>query len=178
MYILQNDYHNKVVNTSITSHNYNFLCVWSGFNLFSWQLSNMHYSIINYSCHVVHYSPRPYSFNNWKFVSFNSLHWFSSTLPSLETTSLFWFFCCCYSPNSHILLLLLYSCYVLWTSQVVLVVKNLPVNAGDGGEVGSVPGYEDPLEEGTATHSKSHGQRSLASYSPQGCKELDTTEVA
>ena len=33
------------------------------------------------------------------------------------------------------------------------MVKNLPVNAGDGGEVGSVPGYEDPLEEGTATHS-------------------------
>ena len=64
------------------------------------------------------------------------------------------------------------------TSQVSLLVKNLPVNAGDGGEVGSVPGYEDPLEEGTATHSKSHGQRSLASYSPQGCKELDTTEVA
>ena len=24
---------------------------------------------------------------------------------------------------------------------------------------------------------ESHGQRSLASYSPQGCKELDTTEV-
>ena len=92
MYILQNDYHNKVANTSITSHNYNFLCVWSGFNLFSWQLSKMHYSIINYSCHVVHYSPRPYSFNNWKFISFNSLHQFCINLPSLETTSLFWFF--------------------------------------------------------------------------------------
>ena len=25
---------------------------------------------------------------------------------------------------------------------------------------------------------KSHGQRSLAGYSPWGCKELDTTEVA
>ena len=37
---------------------------------------------------------------------------------------------------------------------------------------------EDPLEEEMATHSrtlpeKSHGQRSLAGYSPKGCKELD-----
>ena len=45
---------------------------------------------------------------------------------------------------------------------------------------------EDPLEEGTATHSsipvfflpaESQGQKSLAGYSPQGCKELDMTEV-
>ena len=39
-------------------------------------------------------------------------------------------------------------------------------------------GREDPLEEGMTTHSsilawRIHGQRSLASYSPQGCKELD-----
>ena len=44
-------------------------------------------------------------------------------------------------------------------------------------------GQEDPLEEGTATHSgilagESHGQRSLVGYSPWGCKELDTTEAA
>ena len=42
-------------------------------------------------------------------------------------------------------------------------------------------GWEDPLEEGTVTHSsilsgKSHGQRSLAGYSPWGRKESDTTE--
>ena len=35
-------------------------------------------------------------------------------------------------------------------AQVVLVLKNLPANAGD---VGSIPGLEDPLEEGMATHS-------------------------
>ena len=35
-------------------------------------------------------------------------------------------------------------------------------------------GWEDPLEEKMATHS--HGQRSLAGYSPWGPKELDTTE--
>ena len=41
-------------------------------------------------------------------------------------------------------------------------------------------GQEDPLEEGTVIHSflpgESHGQMSLAGYSPWDCKELDTTE--
>ena len=42
-------------------------------------------------------------------------------------------------------------------------------------------GQEDPLEKGMATHSsilagESHGQRSVAGYSPWGRKELDTTE--
>ena len=32
-------------------------------------------------------------------------------------------------------------------------VKNLPANAGDTREVGSIPGSEDPLEEEMATHS-------------------------
>ena len=42
-------------------------------------------------------------------------------------------------------------------------------------------GREDPLEEEMATRSsilagESHGWRSLVGYSPQGCKESDTTE--
>ena len=39
-------------------------------------------------------------------------------------------------------------------------------------------GWEDPLEKEMATHSHilSHGQRSLAGYSPWGRKESDTTE--
>ena len=42
-------------------------------------------------------------------------------------------------------------------------------------------GWEDPLEEEMVTHSRflpgeSHGQRSLASYSPWGCKDSDTTK--
>ena len=51
-------------------------------------------------------------------------------------------------------------------------------------------GWEDPLEEGMATHSsigegngnpvflpgKCHGWRSLTDYSPWGCKKSDTTE--
>ena len=33
------------------------------------------------------------------------------------------------------------------------MVKNLHVNAGDIREMGLTPGWEDPLEEGMATHS-------------------------
>ena len=35
----------------------------------------------------------------------------------------------------------------------LLVVKNLSANAGDIRDVGLIPGSEDPLEEGMATHS-------------------------
>ena len=38
------------------------------------------------------------------------------------------------------------------TFEVALVIKNLPANAGDVRDVGSIPGSEDPLEEGMATH--------------------------
>ena len=39
-------------------------------------------------------------------------------------------------------------------SQVVLVVKNPPANAGDVREAGAIfLGQEDPMEEGTASHS-------------------------
>ena len=42
-------------------------------------------------------------------------------------------------------------------------------------------GWEDPLEEEMAPTpvflpGESHGQRSLVSYSPRGCKESDTTD--
>ena len=37
----------------------------------------------------------------------------------------------------------------LWASEMELVVKNLPANAGDAGD----PDWEDPLKEGMATHS-------------------------
>ena len=54
------------------------------------------------------------------------------------------------------------------------MVKNPPANAGD---VGLIPGSEDPLEKEMATRSsilarKSHGQRSLAEYSPQSGKRV------
>ena len=41
-------------------------------------------------------------------------------------------------------------------------------------------GWDGALEEGMATHSgllkNPHGQRTLAGYSPWGCKESDRTE--
>ena len=44
-------------------------------------------------------------------------------------------------------------------------------SACNAGEPGSIPGWEDLLEEGMATYctilsGESHGQRSLAGYSP------------
>ena len=33
------------------------------------------------------------------------------------------------------------------------MVKNLPASAGDIRDAGSIPGQEDPLEEGMTTHS-------------------------
>ena len=36
---------------------------------------------------------------------------------------------------------------------MVLAVKNPPANGGDKRDMGSIPGSEDPLEEGMATHS-------------------------
>ena len=55
------------------------------------------------------------------------------------------------------------------------MVKNLPANAG---EVGLIPGQEDPLEKGMVTHSgilawQSHGQRSLVGYSPWDHKRIE-----
>ena len=64
-------------------------------------------------------------------------------------------------------------------SLVVQMVKNLP--AMQETWVQSL-GWEDPLEEGMATHSSilapgnPHGQRSLVGPSPWDHKELDTTE--
>ena len=66
---------------------------------------------------------------------------------------------------------------------MVLLVKDPPANARDAEtQVGSL-GWENPLEEGMATHSSilawrtTWKQRSLAAYSPQSYKELDTTEA-
>ena len=69
----------------------------------------------------------------------------------------------------------------LWASQVVLVVKNLPANAGDVRDTSSIPeSGRSPGEGNGNPHQYSHpgeSHRSLAGYSPQGRKEMDTTEV-
>ena len=67
-------------------------------------------------------------------------------------------------------------------SQVALMVKNLPANAGDVRDVGSIPGSRRSPAGGHGNAllflpGESLGQRSLAGYSPQCCKELDKTEA-
>ena len=70
----------------------------------------------------------------------------------------------------------------LGPSQVALVVKKLSANAGDIRDMSSILGWEDPLEEGMATHSSILAWRIAWTEEPgglqsMGCKEMDTTEV-
>ena len=74
--------------------------------------------------------------------------------------------------------LYIYVYIKLGASLVAQMVKNLPAMKETW--VQSL-GWEDPLEEGTATHSsiliwRIPMDRSLVGYSPWGCKDLDTTE--
>ena len=63
---------------------------------------------------------------------------------------------------------------------MVLVVKNSSANAGDLGDLGSIPGWgRSPGEENVNPvflPGKCHGQKSLVGYSPWGRKESDMTE--
>ena len=61
------------------------------------------------------------------------------------------------------------------------MVKNLPANAGDTETwfepwVGKIPWRREWQSTSGFLPGKSQGQRSLAGYSPWGCKELDMTE--
>ena len=64
-------------------------------------------------------------------------------------------------------------------SQVALVVKNPPAKAEDVGDVGSIPGSGRCAGEGNGNPlqcsclEKSHGQKSLAGYSPWGSQRGD-----
>ena len=57
------------------------------------------------------------------------------------------------------------------------------VSACNAGDPGSIPGSGRSSGEGNGQPTpvfmpgESHGQRSLVDYSPQGCKESDTTEA-
>ena len=69
-----------------------------------------------------------------------------------------------------------------WASQVALVVKNLPANAGDIRDTGQSPGWEDPLEEYMETHSSILAWKILWTeesdrYGSQDHKESDMTEA-
>ena len=53
-----------------------------------------------------------------------------------------------------VVVVVVYRFILYWrSSQVAPMVKNLPANAGDAGDRGSVPGWKDPLEQEMATHS-------------------------
>ena len=61
------------------------------------------------------------------------------------------------------------------------MVKNIPANAGDIGDAGSIPGSGRPLEEGMATHFSILAWRIPWADEPGGLqsievKESDTTE--
>ena len=60
--------------------------------------------------------------------------------------------------------------------------KNLPASARDLRDVGWIPGLGRSPPRGWQSTpvffpGETQGQRSLAGYSPQGCTELDMTEV-
>ena len=62
------------------------------------------------------------------------------------------------------------------------MVKNLPANARDSGDVSSIPGQGDPLEKSMATHSSIIAWRISWTEEPGGLpsmghKELDMIEV-
>ena len=61
-------------------------------------------------------------------------------------------------------------------SQVVLEIKNLPANAGDARDLGSIPGWGRPLKEEMVTCSHILAWGILAGCSPWGHKEPDLTE--
>ena len=70
---------------------------------------------------------------------------------------------------------------VFWASQVALMVKNLPANAEDIRDSGSISVRKILWSRKWKSMpvflpGKAHGQRSLAGYSPWDHKELDTTE--
>ena len=67
-------------------------------------------------------------------------------------------------------------------SQVALVVKNQPTNAGDLRDTSLISGQEDPWRRGweptpVFLPGESHGRRTLVGYSPRGSKESDVTEA-
>ena len=64
-------------------------------------------------------------------------------------------------------------------SQVALVAKNPPANAGNIRDTGLIPGSGRSPGEGNGNcylAGESHGQKSLVGYRPWGHKESDTTE--
>ena len=60
---------------------------------------------------------------------------------------------------------------------MMLVVKNLPADAGDVKDMGSVPGQENPLEESLATHSSLLAWRIPWTEEPGGLQSMGSHRV-
>ena len=75
-----------------------------------------------------------------------------------------------------------YGCLLGGASEVALVGKNAPANAGNVRDeidpwVGTIPRRKKWKPTPVFLSGESHGQRNLVGYSPQGQKESDMTEV-
>ena len=60
---------------------------------------------------------------------------------------------------------------------MVIVVKNLSADARDLRDAGSVPGWEDPLEDGTTTHSSILAWRIPWTEEPGGLQSIGAQRV-
>ena len=63
------------------------------------------------------------------------------------------------------------------SSQLAVVVKNPLANAGDIRDVGLIPGWEDPLEEGMATHSSIFAWRIPWTEEPSSLQSMGLQRV-
>ena len=57
------------------------------------------------------------------------------------------------------------------------MIKDPPANAGDVRDLGSIPGWEDPLEEGMATHSSVLAWRIPWTEEPGGLRSIGFQRV-
>ena len=57
------------------------------------------------------------------------------------------------------------------------MIKNLPANAGDIRDAGSIPGSEDPLEEAVATHSSILARRIPWMEEPCGLQSMGSHQT-
>ena len=67
--------------------------------------------------------------------------------------------------------------FINGVSQVALVVKNPPANVGDFRKLVRSLGWEDPLEEGVATHSSILAWRIPWTEEPVGLQSIESQRV-
>ena len=79
--------------------------------------------------------------------------------------------------HHHLYLFLVITIHSSWACQVVLVVKDLPANAGDVRDAVLISGLEDPPEEGMATHSSILAWRILWTEEPGRLQSMGSQRV-